>query len=59
MGAIYMNPVIKRATVNSTECVECYACFLVAEDWNLNLTRDGTDSLRKLFLPVDAAAFRS
>src|SRR4026207_645778 len=27
MGAIYIDPVIKRATVNLTECVECYACY--------------------------------
>ena len=27
MGAIYIDPAIKRATVNLTECVECYACF--------------------------------
>ncbi len=27
MGAIYIDPVIKRATINRDECVECYACF--------------------------------
>ena len=26
MGAIYVDPAIKRATVNLEECVECYAC---------------------------------
>ena len=27
MGAIYIDPVLKRATINDDECVECYACF--------------------------------
>lgn len=27
MGAIYIDPSRKRATVNEDECVECYACF--------------------------------
>ena len=27
MGAIYIDPNIKRATVDRDECVECYACF--------------------------------
>ena len=27
MGAIYVDPVIKRATINDDACVECYACF--------------------------------
>ena len=27
MGAIYIDPVIKRATINEDECVECYTCF--------------------------------
>src|ERR1044072_8328090 len=27
MGAIYIDPATKRATVNRNECVECYACF--------------------------------
>ncbi|MCU1330737.1 MAG: dissimilatory sulfite reductase (desulfoviridin), alpha/beta subunit, partial [Bryobacterales bacterium] len=27
MGAIYIDPVIKRATINDDECVECYSCF--------------------------------
>ena len=26
MGAIYIDPAIKRATVDQNECVECYAC---------------------------------
>jgi len=27
MGAIYIDPATKRATINDDECVECYACF--------------------------------
>ena len=27
MGAIYIHPVKKRATINRDECVECYACY--------------------------------
>jgi hypothetical protein len=27
MGAIYINPVLKRAQINADECVECYACY--------------------------------
>jgi ferredoxin len=27
MGAIYIDPVRKRATINDDECVECYSCF--------------------------------
>jgi len=47
MGAIYIDPVVKRATVNSTECVECYACFngLSQEHLNPTIVR----SMRKVF----------
>ena len=27
MGAIYIDPVQRRATIDRNECVECYACF--------------------------------
>lgn len=27
VGAIYVDPVIKRATIDRDECVECYACY--------------------------------
>ena len=27
MGAIYIDPAIKRATIDRNECVECYACY--------------------------------
>src|SRR5579872_5815794 len=50
MGAIYIDPVIKRATVDRNECVECYACFngLSQEHLNPTLVR----GLRKLFQMV-------
>jgi ferredoxin len=27
MGAIHIDPVKRRATVNQDECVECYTCY--------------------------------
>ena len=27
MGAIYIDPLLQRATINRDECVECYACY--------------------------------
>src|SRR5436190_1618585 len=47
MGAIYIDPAIKRATINDDECVECYACFngLSQEHMNPTLVR----TIRKLF----------
>src|SRR5215472_3310681 len=47
IGAIYIDPEIKRATVDRNECVECYACFngLSQEHLNPALVR----TLRKLF----------
>jgi ferredoxin len=41
MGAIYVDPVIKRATINRDECVECYACYngLSVEHMNPPLVR--------------------
>src|SRR6202050_1624256 len=47
VGAIYIDPAIKRATVNRDECVECYACFngLSQEHLNPTLVR----ALRKVF----------
>ena len=47
MGAIYIDPVIKRATVNSAECVECYSCFNGLSQEHLNPTVVRT--MRKLF----------
>ena len=47
MGAIYIDPAIRRATVNRDECVECYACFngLSQEHLNPTLVR----LMRKMF----------
>jgi ferredoxin len=47
VGAIYVDPVIKRATVDRDECVECYACYngLSTERLNPVLVR----AIRKLF----------
>ena len=47
VGAIYVDPLIKRATVNRNECVECYACYngLSTERLNPVLVR----TIRKLF----------
>src|SRR5450432_167165 len=47
MGAIYIDPLIQRATVNRDECVECYACFngLSQEHLNPTLVR----LVRKMF----------
>ncbi|MBK9170054.1 MAG: 4Fe-4S binding protein [Bryobacterales bacterium] len=38
MGAIYIDPQIKRATVDRRECVECYACFNGLSQEHLNPT---------------------
>ena len=50
MGAIYIDPTIKRATVDRNECVECYACFNGLSQEHLNPTMVRT--LRKLFQMV-------
>ena len=47
MGAIYIDPAIKRATVNATECVECHACYNGLGQEHLNPTMVRT--MRKLF----------
>src|ERR1700693_4473779 len=38
MGAIYIDPAIRRATVNQAECVECYACYNGLSQEHLNPT---------------------
>jgi hypothetical protein len=38
MGAIYIDPTIRRAVVNRVECVECYACFNGLSQEHLNPT---------------------
>jgi ferredoxin len=47
MGAIYIDPVIKRATVDQNECVECYACFNGMSQEHLNPVMVRT--IRKVF----------
>ncbi len=47
MGAIYIDPVIKRATVDRDECVECYSCFNGLSQEHLNPTMVRT--VRKIF----------
>jgi ferredoxin len=47
MGAIYIDPTLKRATIDHDECVECYACYngLSTEHLNPPLVR----MVRKIF----------
>ncbi|MCC6345255.1 MAG: 4Fe-4S binding protein [Bryobacterales bacterium] len=47
MGAIYIDPAIKRATINREECVECYACYNGLSQEHLNPTVVRT--MRKVF----------
>jgi ferredoxin len=47
MGAIYIDPAIKRATVDQDECVECYACYNGLSQEHLNPTMVRT--LRRVF----------
>lgn len=47
VGAIYVDPTIKRATIDRSECVECYACYygLSTEHLNPGFVR----TVRKIF----------
>jgi ferredoxin len=47
MGAIYIDPVIKRATIDRDECVECYSCFNGMSQEHLNPTM--VRAMRKVF----------
>ena len=47
MGAIYIDPVLKRATIDRDECVECYTCFNGLSQEHLNPTFVRT--MRKVF----------
>jgi ferredoxin len=47
MGAIYIDPAIKRATIDRDECVECYSCFNGLSQEHLNPTIVRT--IRKVF----------
>ena len=56
MGAIYIDPTIKRATINRDECVECYACYNGLSQEHLN-PDDGAHDAQDF--PDAAAAVRS
>jgi len=47
MGAIYIDPVINRATIDRSECVECYSCFNGMSQEHLNPTMVRT--MRSIF----------
>jgi ferredoxin len=47
MGAIYIDPATRRATIRRDECVECYACYNGLSQEHLNPTFVRT--LRKIF----------
>ena len=47
MGAIYVDPVVNRATIESDECVECYSCYNGMSKEHLNPTV--VRVLRRLF----------
>ena len=47
MGAIFVHPELKRATINRDECVECYACYNGLSQEHLNPTAVRT--MRKVF----------
>jgi ferredoxin len=47
MGAIYIDPVAKRATIDRDECVECYTCFNGLSQEHLNPTMVRT--VRRIF----------
>src|SRR5438874_13784899 len=47
MGAIYIDPAIKRATIDRNECVECYSCFNGMSQEHLNPTM--VRAMRKVF----------
>lgn len=47
MGAIYIDPQKRRATINRDECVECYACYNGLSQEHLNPTM--VRSMRKVF----------
>src|SRR5258706_11484095 len=36
MGAIYVDPFLRRATINADECVECYTCYTALSQEHLN-----------------------
>jgi len=60
VGAIYVDPGINRATVNTKECVECYACFngLSQEHLNPTIVRTMRSIFKLLRLRFDPRARR-
>jgi hypothetical protein len=52
MGAIYIDPEAKRATINRDECVECYACYngLSQEHLPPKLVRATRKAMRALLM---------
>jgi ferredoxin len=50
MGAIYVDPVTKRSTVDRDECVECYACYNGLSQEHLNPVMVRT--IRRIFQAV-------
>ena len=52
MGAIYIDPVVKRATINDDACVECYACYngLSQEHLPPKLVRATRKAMRALLM---------
>jgi ferredoxin len=55
MGAIYVDPATRRATIDRDECVECYACFngLSREHLNPKMVRTIRRVLQMLRLRFD------
>ena len=55
MEAIYIDPVIKRATIKRDECVECYACYngLSQEHLNPTMVRTMRKALKMLRIRFD------
>ena len=47
MGAIYIDPEIKRAVINRDECVECHACYNGMSQEHLNPTM--VRAIRRIF----------
>jgi ferredoxin len=52
MGAIYIDPEIRRATINRDACVECYACYngLSPEHLPPRIVRATRRAMRKLLM---------
>jgi ferredoxin len=55
MGAIHIDPIVNRATVNEAECVECYTCYrgMSKEQLNPTLVRTLRGVLKLLRIRFD------